>query len=182
MMIHVRYFGDRGRHSWVSANCMMQFTNLADFIKLADSLTAEIKKKDAKYAAAFIVKRKIRSKWENAIDEAMQVQPMTIEERVEAFAPKIKVSRSKDAKSSTVDEKNKNNKRKYSTDLNELDVKRVKQDNVMLKIVFTHSINLILFLLNIRLHFYFYRYIIQKSRKYQNCVNRKCRNQKIRGL
>lgn len=181
-MIHVQYFGDRGRHSWVSTNCMMQFTNLTDFIELANSLTAETKKKDTKYAAAFIVKEGSRSKWENAIDEAMQVQSMTIEERAEAFAPKIKVSRSKDVKSSTVDEKNKNSKRKYSTDQDEPNVKRVKQDNVMLKIVFTHNINLILFLLNIKLHFYFYRYIIQKSQKYQNCVNRKCRNQKIRGL
>jgi len=148
MMIHVQYFGDKGRHSWVSANCMMQFTNLADFLTLADSLTIETKKKD-RYAAAFVVKQGIKSKWENAVDEAMQVQPMTIEERAEAFAPKIKVSRSRDAKSSTIDEKNKNNKRKNSTDQDEPDAKRVKQDNVILKIVFTHSIHLILFLLNI---------------------------------
>lgn len=134
-MIHVQYFGDRGRHSWVSANCMMQFTNLADFIKLSESLTAETKKKDskyAKYAAAFVVKSGIRSKWENAIDEAMQVQPMTIEERAETFAPKTKHSRN--AKSST--EKNKSNKRKYSTDQDGPDAKRAKQDNVMLKIVY----------------------------------------------
>ncbi|XP_011260373.1 histone-lysine N-methyltransferase NSD2 [Camponotus floridanus] len=129
MMIHVQYFGDKGRHSWVSANCMMQFTNLADFLKLADSLITETKKKD-RYAAAFVVKQGIKSKWENAVDEAMQVQPMTNEERAEAFAPKIKVSRSRDTKSSTIDEKNKNNKRKYSTDQDEPDVKRVKQDNV----------------------------------------------------
>lgn len=150
-MVHVQYFGDKGRHSWVSANCMMQFTNLADFIKLSDSLTAETKKKDARYAAAFVVKQGIKSKWENAVDEAMQVQPMTIEERAEAFAPKIKISRSKDAKSSTVDEKDKNNKRKYSTDdQNGPDAKRAKQDNVILKIVYVHSINLILFLLYIK--------------------------------
>lgn len=150
-MVHVQYFGDKGRHSWVSANCMMQFTNLADFIKLSDSLPAETKKKDARYVAAFVVKPGIKSKWENAVDEAMQVQPMTIEERAEAFAPKIKISRSKDAKSSIVDEKNKNNKRKYSTDdQNGPDIKRAKQDNVILKIVYIRNINLILFLLHIK--------------------------------
>lgn len=131
-MVHVQYFGDRGRHSWVSANCMMQFTNLADFMKLSDSLTAETKKKDSKYAAGFVVKPGTRSKWENAVDEAMQVQPMTIEERAEIFAPKIKVS--KYAKLFT--EKNKNNKRKYSTDQDGPDAKRAKQDNVILKIVY----------------------------------------------
>ncbi|XP_029154906.1 histone-lysine N-methyltransferase NSD2 [Nylanderia fulva] len=124
LMIHVQYFGDKGRHSWVSANSMMQFTNLDDFIKLSESLTAETKKKDAR-AAAFIVKPGMKSKWENAVDEAMKVQPMTIEDRAETFAPKIK--RSKDAKSST---EKKNNKRKYSTDQDGPDAKRAKQDNV----------------------------------------------------
>ncbi|KMQ92238.1 histone-lysine n-methyltransferase nsd2 [Lasius niger] len=94
--------------------------------KLKDSLTAETKKKDSKYAAGFVVKPGTRSKWENAVDEAMQVQPMTIEERAEIFAPKIKVS--KYAKLFT--EKNKNNKRKYSTDQDGPDAKRAKQDNV----------------------------------------------------
>lgn len=134
-MVHVQYFGDNERHSWVSANNMMQFTNLDDFLKLSDSLTAEAKKKDKN--AGFIVKSGIKSKWENAVDEAIQVQPMTMEERAEVFAPKIKVSRSKQAKSSTADDKNKNNKRKYSTDQDGPDTKRAKQDNVISKIVFT---------------------------------------------
>lgn len=108
----------------------MQFTNLADFNKLSDSLTAEIKKKDPKYAAAFVVKQGIKSKWESAVEEAVEVQPMTIEKRAETFAPKIKRSRST---KSIVDEKNKNNKRKHSVDQGGSDSKRVKHDNVILK-------------------------------------------------
>ncbi|XP_072742507.1 histone-lysine N-methyltransferase NSD2 isoform X2 [Anoplolepis gracilipes] len=130
MMIHVQYFGDRGRHSWVSANCMMQFTNLADFLKLSNSVLTDTKKKDPKYVAGFVVKPGAKSKWENAIDEAMQVQPMPIEERAEAFAPKIKVSRFKNTKSSIVDEKKESNKRKYSSNQDGPDAKHLKKDHI----------------------------------------------------
>jgi len=139
LMVHVQYFGDKGRHSWVSANCMMEFTGLTDFLKLSESLTAEIKKKDAKYAAAFIVKQGIRTKWDNAVEEATAVKHMTIEQRAETFAPKIKVSRSREAKTSNVDEKNKN-KRKYSNELDGPDTKRAKYDNVRSKITFISNI------------------------------------------
>lgn len=127
-MIHVRYFGDNGRHSWVSARCMMRFTSLADFKKLSESVTAETKKKDPRYAAAFVVKQSMKAKWENAVDETTEVQPMTIEERVATFAPKTKATKSKNAKSSTTDEKNRNNKRKHSIDQSEPDAKRAKHD------------------------------------------------------
>lgn len=152
-MVHVHYFGDRGRHSWVSANCMMQFTNLADFLKLAESLTAEIKKKDPKYAAAFIVKKPgAKSKWQNAVQEAEEAQPMTILERIAIFATKAKTPRSRNAKSLTVDEKNKN-KRKLSTEQDEPDIKRAKQDNVMLIIVYIYyKFNLLLATYNIKLY------------------------------
>ncbi|EZA60650.1 putative histone-lysine N-methyltransferase NSD2 [Ooceraea biroi] len=130
LMIHVQYFGDKERHNWVSANCVMEFTGLADFLKLSESLTAEIKKKDAKYAAAFIVKQGAQRKWDNAVEEATAVKHMTIEQRAETFAPKIKVSRTRERKTSNVDEKNKN-KRKYSNEQdNGPDAKRAKYDNV----------------------------------------------------
>lgn len=141
-MIHVHYFGDKGRRSWVSANCMMEFTNLADFLKLAQSLTAETKKKDAKYAAAFVVKPGAKLKWQNAVQEATEAQPMTIEERIAIFMAKTKVSKSKYTKLFTVNEKN---KRKHSTEQDEPDVKRAKQDNVILIIVYIeYKFNLIL--------------------------------------
>lgn len=137
-MIHVHYFGDKGRHSWVSANYMMQFTSLLDFLKIAESLTAETKKKEPKYAAAFIIKPGARAKWQNAVQEATEVQPIAMEERVAIFATKVKVAKSKRVKS--VDEKNKN-KRKHSIEQNEPDeliVKRTKLDvdNVILIIFY----------------------------------------------
>jgi len=119
---------------------MMQFTGLADFLKLAESLTAETKKKDAKYAAAFVVKPAVKKKWQNAVKEAAEVQLMTDEERI-AFFAKIKISKSRDAKLFT-DEKNKN-KRKHSrlsveTEQDGPDIKRVKEDNVILIIVYIY--------------------------------------------
>lgn len=136
MMVHVHYFGDKGRHSWVSANCMMPFTSLADFLKLSESVTVETRKKDSKYAAAFNIKQGAKKKWQNAVREATEAQPLTLEERVALFMAKVKGRRSRDVKSSTVDEKNKN-KRKRSrlsveAEQDEPDVKRVKHDNVMI--------------------------------------------------
>ncbi|XP_043589908.1 histone-lysine N-methyltransferase NSD2 isoform X4 [Bombus pyrosoma] len=128
LMIHVQYFGDKGRHSWVSSNSMIPFTNLADFKKLSESITAEVKKRDAKYAAAFIVKPGIKSKWESAIEEAMEVESMSNDDRAHVFKPKEKSIRNKSSKIS--EEKDKANKRKNSSDSNGPDFKRVRQDNV----------------------------------------------------
>ncbi|XP_025159312.1 histone-lysine N-methyltransferase NSD2 isoform X2 [Harpegnathos saltator] len=129
LMIHVQYFGDRGRHSWVSSNCMMEFTSLADFKKVAELAILDSKKKAPKYVAAFTVKQGIKSKWESAVEEALEVKSMTIEERAKTFAPKVKASKSTSSKSSTVDEKSKNNKRKNSNDQDVPDSKRIKHDN-----------------------------------------------------
>ncbi|CAK9827707.1 Histone-lysine N-methyltransferase NSD2 [Anthophora retusa] len=128
LMLHVQYFGDKGRHSWVSSNSMIPFTNLADFKKLSESITAEVKKRDAKYAAAFVVKPGVKSKWESAIEEAMEVQAMSNEDRAQIFKPKEKNIKSKSPKA--LDEKDKDNKRKNLNDLNGPDLKRAKQDNV----------------------------------------------------
>ncbi|XP_032662597.1 histone-lysine N-methyltransferase NSD2 isoform X2 [Odontomachus brunneus] len=132
LMVHVQYFGDRGRHSWVSAKGMMEFTNLADFKKVAE-LAMLKKKKQHKYIAVkqgYNVKQGIKSKWESAIEEALEVQLMTIEERAKTFAPKVKTSKSTGSKLSTVDEKSKSNKRKNSNDQDDPDTKRVKHDNM----------------------------------------------------
>lgn len=134
LMVHVQYFGDRGRHSWVSSKSMMEFTNLADFKKIAELAMLESKKKGSKHIAkhtAFTVKQGIKSKWESAIEEALEVQSMPIEERAKTFAPKVKASKSTSSKLSTVDEKGKSNKRKNSNDQDETnpDTKRIKHDN-----------------------------------------------------
>lgn len=127
-MIHVQYFGDKGRHSWVSSNSMIPFTNLADFKKLSESITVEVKKRDPKYAAAFIVKPGIKSKWESAIEEATEVQSMSNEDRSRVFKPKEKNMKNKSPK--MLDERDKVNKRKHSSDSIGPDLKRAKQDNV----------------------------------------------------
>lgn len=127
-MIHVQYFGDKGRHSWVSSNSMIPFTNLADFKKLSESITAEVKKRDAKYAAAFVIKPGIKLKWESAIEEAMEVESMSNDARAHVFKPKEKNMKNKSSKLS--EEKNKANKRKNSSDSNDSDSKRAKKDNV----------------------------------------------------
>ncbi|XP_028044600.1 histone-lysine N-methyltransferase NSD2 isoform X2 [Monomorium pharaonis] len=128
MLIHVTYFGDKGRRSWVSANSMMPFTNLQDFLKLAKSLTAETKKKDSKLAAAFVVQQRSKIRWDNAVQEAMKAQPKTIEERLALFTMPIKPKKSKNPKLLTADEKNK--KRKHSTEQDGPDIKRLKQENM----------------------------------------------------
>ncbi|OAD57248.1 Histone-lysine N-methyltransferase, H3 lysine-36 and H4 lysine-20 specific, partial [Eufriesea mexicana] len=107
---------------------LMVYHKLKDFKKLSESITAEVKKRDAKYAAAFIVKPGIKSKWESAIEEAMEVQPMSNNDRAHVFKPKEKSVKSKILKAS--EEKDKFNKRKHSSDSNGPDFKRVKQDNV----------------------------------------------------
>jgi len=128
-MIHVQYFGDNERHSWVSSNSMIQFTNRDDFIKLS----VEQRKKYPKSTGAFIIKQGTKAKWDKAVEEAMEVQPMTIEERVEAFAPKKKISKPKiTLKLSSNDQKNKN-KRKNSIDQDKPDTKRAKYDNVIIR-------------------------------------------------
>jgi hypothetical protein len=40
---HVRFFGDRGRRSWVNANHMMLYCGKDDLDKLAKMLKAEVK-------------------------------------------------------------------------------------------------------------------------------------------
>lgn len=130
-MIHVQYFGDKGRHSWVSSNYMIHFTNLDDFQKLSESLTAEIKRKDAKYAAAFVIKPGLKVKWEMAVHEASDVQSMTNLERADIFKPVIKNSKQKTQKILDPCDKDKTSKRKYANDLlNTSDAKRSKQENV----------------------------------------------------
>ncbi|XP_035729731.1 histone-lysine N-methyltransferase NSD2-like isoform X1 [Vespa mandarinia] len=130
LMIHVQYFGDKGRHSWVSSNSMIHFTNLDDFQKLSESLTAEIKRKDAKYAAAFVIKPGLKIKWETAVEEATEVQPMTDQERADIFKPIVKSSRQKVQKTLDFYVKGKTSKRKYAGDPNTSDAKRTKQESV----------------------------------------------------
>lgn len=97
----------------------MEFTSIEDFMNLSKSLTPEMKKKDPKFAAALVVK-KAKKKWNEAVKEAVEVQKLTIEERIERFAPKTK-------------KKTEKTKRKPPTELDKADIKRAKHNNVWLK-------------------------------------------------
>lgn len=129
MRIHVRYFGDNGRHNWVSSNHMIPFVGIKEFQELADSLTPEMKKKDAKYAAAFIVKSSIKVKWETAVAEAMEVLAMTDEDRAEVFKPQIKSPKTSTLKIPKTNSNQKSRKRQLSLDDNESSAKRGREEN-----------------------------------------------------
>ncbi|XP_043520102.1 histone-lysine N-methyltransferase NSD2 isoform X2 [Frieseomelitta varia] len=107
---------------------LMIYHRLRDFKKLSESITAEVKKRDAKYAAAFVIKPGIKLKWESAIEEAMEVESMSNDARAHVFKPKEKNMKNKSSKLS--EDKNKSNKRKNSSDSNDSDSKRAKKDNV----------------------------------------------------
>ncbi|XP_015183838.1 PREDICTED: histone-lysine N-methyltransferase NSD2 isoform X1 [Polistes dominula] len=128
LMIHVQYFGDKGRHSWVSSHYMIPFTNLDDFLKLSESLPAEMKRKDTKYAAGFIIKAGLKSKWDTAVEEATDVKSMSDQERADIFKPVVKRQRTQ--KTPDFCEKDKSGKRKLTSDLSGPDAKRSKQENI----------------------------------------------------
>lgn len=134
--MHVQYFGDKGRHNWVTANNMIPFTGIKDFQNLAESLTPEVKKNSPKYAAAFIVKSGIRAKWERAVDEAMEVLSMSDDQRAEEFKPRLKQAKSVTPKVGKILGKEKlPRKRKLSLDHNVTAAKYAKKENVRTKMV-----------------------------------------------
>ncbi|KAF7992681.1 hypothetical protein HCN44_005025 [Aphidius gifuensis] len=80
-LIHVQYFGDKGRHGWVSESWIMEYTGIDHFNKLAVEVLKN-KKKFVKYAG-FIVKSTIQKKWQIAVDEAEKMLLMSIEDRID---------------------------------------------------------------------------------------------------
>ncbi|XP_046412948.1 histone-lysine N-methyltransferase NSD2 [Neodiprion fabricii] len=128
--IHVQYFGDKGRHNWVKSHYMIPFSGIKNFETLAESLTPEVKKKDPKYAAAFIVKSGMKPKWDKAVSEATDVLSMTNEQRAEVFKPPIKLLRSvtTEVPKTNTKEKIVVRKRKLSPD-DKTSPKRMKAEN-----------------------------------------------------
>ncbi|XP_012266706.2 histone-lysine N-methyltransferase NSD2 isoform X2 [Athalia rosae] len=129
LSIHVRYFGDKGRHNWVAANNLMPFTGIENFRSLAESLSNEPKKKDPRYAAAFIIKPSAKAKWDEAVMEATEVMSMSDEERAQLFMPKIKEPKSVTPKVPQSDSNEKSRKRKLSLDHKKSLSKKIKQEN-----------------------------------------------------
>lgn len=86
-MLHVRYLADKGRHSWVPFASILPFLGLDDFEQRGKQLTADIKKKDPKYAAAFVIKPSTKLQWDDAVSEANRLIAQSIEKRIEISNP-----------------------------------------------------------------------------------------------
>ncbi|XP_034950762.1 histone-lysine N-methyltransferase NSD2 isoform X2 [Chelonus insularis] len=96
-MVHVQYFGDKGRHNWISEGSMMLFTSLADFNKMANEWLSQpefLKKKEPKKTAGFTVKQCYQKKWNIAVQEAEELIPLNLADRIKAIQPKKKRRRS----------------------------------------------------------------------------------------
>lgn len=72
-MIHVHFFNDHGRHSWIPAQNMIPFLGIEEFRKRAKSINDSFRKKEPKFAAAFNIKPNVFLKWQMAVAEAMDV-------------------------------------------------------------------------------------------------------------
>ncbi|PSN42109.1 hypothetical protein C0J52_02967 [Blattella germanica] len=86
LQIHVQFFGDNGRRSWLYINCVMAFLGLEAYNELAAKLLNESKKKDKKLASTFIVTGKNKIKWDIAVQEAEVAMALSREERMQDFA------------------------------------------------------------------------------------------------
>lgn len=109
---------------------MMPFTGVKDFQDMGDSLPPETKKRDPKYAAAFVVKPGTRAKWETAVFEATEVLSMTDEQRAEMFRPQVKTPKAVTPKVAKTNSKEKSRKRKLSPSNNEPAAKQSRKENV----------------------------------------------------
>ncbi|PNF15991.1 hypothetical protein B7P43_G04630, partial [Cryptotermes secundus] len=84
--LHVQFFGDNGRRSWLYSNCVIQFEGLEAFNKSAVKIHSQMKKRDRKFAAAFHVPPKAKAKWDIAVREAEEAMGRTRTERLQDFA------------------------------------------------------------------------------------------------
>ncbi|XP_057325332.1 histone-lysine N-methyltransferase NSD2 isoform X2 [Microplitis mediator] len=95
-MIHVQYFGDKGRHNWVPEASLMPFSGLDSFKKKAKEWNTKpdaVRKKEPKKSCGYLVKPTISAKWLIAVREAEQVMPMEPDERLNAVNPNRKRDR-----------------------------------------------------------------------------------------
>ncbi|XP_031349604.1 uncharacterized protein LOC116175568 isoform X2 [Photinus pyralis] len=76
-MYHVRFFGDRGRRSWVQTTCLLPFAS-GDDLKRQFTI--------AKNKANFIVKPSALPKWKIAVTEAESQLQCSVEDRLDFFA------------------------------------------------------------------------------------------------
>lgn len=84
--IHVRFFGDKGRRSWIMATHILPFHGLDSFLSLAEeTCTAVVKKKDPRLYRSFTVLPSVRKAWQAAVSEAESLIESPRHERVMYF-------------------------------------------------------------------------------------------------
>ncbi|XP_075224627.1 nuclear receptor binding SET domain protein isoform X2 [Lycorma delicatula] len=83
--LHVQFFGDNGRRSWLSSSAVMNYTGKEAFDRLAKSILSGMKRKDPRQMSALVVKPQMRNVWEAAVCEAESLLNATREERVLHF-------------------------------------------------------------------------------------------------
>lgn len=83
--LHVQFFGDHGRRSWLFSSAVMNYTGREAFENLAKSILSGMKRKDPRQVSALIVKPHLRKVWETAVNEAESLLNATREERVLHF-------------------------------------------------------------------------------------------------
>ncbi|KAI5743177.1 hypothetical protein M8J77_015305 [Diaphorina citri] len=79
-LVHVHFFGDNGKHSWVSSSALMDFKGLEEFNKL------KFKSGDTtKPQPGFNVKSNLKSAWDDAVKEIESVQKKESSKRLDAY-------------------------------------------------------------------------------------------------
>lgn len=106
-MIHVHFFNDNGRHSWIPSHHMIPFYGIEDFRKRANLVTDVIRKKEPKFAAALSVKPNIFGTWQKAVAEAMDVLYELDMTALNNFKPQLKDLTNNISKSNSVNRKRK---------------------------------------------------------------------------
>ncbi|RZC37702.1 PWWP and/or PHD domain containing protein [Asbolus verrucosus] len=84
-LYHVRFFGDKGRRSWVNSTRIMLYCGKDDLEKLAKVLKAEDKVKSSFIRESYVVKSSKLAKWQCGVDEAESLKSKTVEERLNYF-------------------------------------------------------------------------------------------------
>ncbi|KAJ0170937.1 hypothetical protein K1T71_013709 [Dendrolimus kikuchii] len=92
-IIHVTFFGDNGRRSWIVDNMLRNYTGLAEFESTREQFTAEDKKRDPRLYAAFFISEKKQALWKTSVDEAETLFREPKRFRIDLFNDMLEKSR-----------------------------------------------------------------------------------------
>ncbi|EFA10454.1 histone-lysine N-methyltransferase NSD2 [Tribolium castaneum] len=85
-LYHVRFFGDKGRRSWVHGPNVMPFYAKDDLERLAKTLEVEGKFKPSYINECCFIRRTLMKKWQEGVAEAESLQFKTVDERLNYFS------------------------------------------------------------------------------------------------